>query len=116
MSCQSTFKTFIFCQMSELTTVAFRVTWNLKSALLPVNYWSWKMQLSELQMSCQQWELTFLSTVAFSATKILLTVGDDIPVDRGFQGHQNANIPVAFRATYHLEDNMLPVKYQSWQP
>ena len=38
---------------------------------------------------CQQWELTFLSTVAFGATKILSAVGVDIPVDRSVQSYQN---------------------------
>ena len=50
---------------------------------------------------CQQWKVTFLSTKVFRATKFLPTF--------------RANISVAFRATKHLEDTMLPVNYWSWQ-
>ena len=39
--------------------------------------------------SCKQWELTFLSTISFRATKTLSTVGVDIPVDGSFQSYQN---------------------------
>ena len=83
--------------------------------------------------------LIFLSISAFRATKILSTVGLDIPIDRRFQSYQN---PVDFkswnpcsfqnyltigktlcfpsairvdRATLNLEDIMLPVSYQGWQ-
>ena len=56
-------------------------------------------QLSELLESYQQWELTFLSTVAYRATKILITLRVDNPV--------------AFRATRNLEDTMLPINYWS---
>ena len=51
--------------------------------------------------SCQQWELTFLSIVAFRSTKIPTTLRPDVPV--------------AIRATKNLEDTMLPVKYRSRQ-
>ena len=40
------------------------------------NSWSWhscRLQISELPKSCQWWELTFLSTIAFRATKLLST-------------------------------------------
>ena len=40
--------------------------------------------------SCRQWELTFLSTVAFRATKILSTGGVDVPIDWRFQSYQNS--------------------------
>ena len=45
----------------------------------------------ELPNSCQQRELTFLSTAGFRGTKILLTMGVDIPVDRSFQNYQSPN-------------------------
>ena len=57
--------------------------------MLPVNYRNWQRSFSKLPKSCQQWELTSLSTVAFRATKILWIVGVDIPVDRSFQSNQN---------------------------
>ena len=62
--------------------------------MLPVNYRSWRRSFSKLPKSCQQWESTFLSTVAFRATKIPTTLRVDVPV--------------AIRATKNLEDNMLP--------
>ena len=65
--------------------VAIRATKNLKGTMLPVNYWSWQRSFSELPKTCQQWELTFLSTVAFWAVKIPTTF--------------RAEFPVAFRAT-----------------
>ena len=45
--------------------------------------------------------MTFLSTVAFRATKLPTTL--------------RADVPVAFGATKNLEDIMLPVNYRSWQ-
>ena len=64
-----------------------------------VSYWSWERNFSEPSNSCQQWELTFLSTVAFRATEFLSTMGVDIPVDCSFQSYQNpvnsgSDIPV----------------------
>ena len=82
-------------------SVAFRATENLEETMLPVNYLSWQRSFSELPKSCQQWELTFLCTVAFGATKIPATL--------------RADVPVAFRATENLEETMLPVIYLSWQ-
>ena len=52
----------------------------------------------ELPKFYQQWELTFLPTVTFRATKIVITL--------------RADAPVAFRATKNLEGTMLPVNYQ----
>ena len=49
--------------------------------------------------SCQQWDLTFLSTVAFRATKIPTTLRVDVPV--------------VIRTTKSLEDTMLPINYRS---
>ena len=43
-------------------------------------------------------ELTFLSTIAFRATKILSTVGVDIPVNHSFQSYQS------------------PDNFKSWRP
>ena len=71
--------------------VAFRTTKNLEDTVLSVNYWSWQRSFSELPKSCQQWELTFLSTVAFRTTKILSTVGVDILFDRSFQSYKNTD-------------------------
>ena len=65
-----------------------RVTKNLEGTMLPVNYWSWQRSFSELPKTCQQWELTFLLTVAFWATKMPTTF--------------RAEFPVAFRATLEL--------------
>ena len=62
--------------------------------MLPVNYRSLQHSFSKLPKSCQQWESTFLSTVAFRATKIPTTLRVDVPV--------------AIRATKNLEDTMLP--------
>ena len=45
---------------------------------------------SRATKSYQQWELTFLSTVAFRASKILSTVGMDILVGRRVQSYQNS--------------------------
>ena len=57
--------------------------------MLPVKYRSWQRNFSELPKPCPQWELTFLSTVAFRATKIAATLRTDVPE--------------AFRATKNLE-------------
>ena len=81
--------------------VAIRPTKNLEGTMLPVNYRSWQRRFSELPKTCQQWELTFLPTVAFWAAKISTTF--------------RAEIPVAFRDTLSLEGTMLPVNCQRWQ-
>ena len=52
-----------------------------------------------LEESCQQWELTFLSTVAYRPTKIPTTLRVDVHV--------------AIRATKNLEDTMLSINYRS---
>ena len=57
--------------------------------MLPINYWSWQLSFLELPKSCQQWELTFLSTMVFRATKILSIVRVDSSVNRSFQNYQN---------------------------
>ena len=67
--------------------------------MLLVSYWSSQRSFSELPKTCQQWELTFLLTVAFWAAKIPKTF--------------RVEFPVAFRATLSLEGTMLPVSYQS---
>ena len=102
-----------FLYLSELPkiwkTLCFQSTIGVENVAFPsyqnpVNTGSWLscwLQPSELLKSCQQWELTFLSTVAFRATKIPTTL--------------KADVPVAFRATKNLEDTMLPVNYRSWQ-
>ena len=69
--------------------VSIRATKNLEDTMLPINYRSWKRSFSELPKSCQHWELTFLLTAAFRATKILSAVGVNIPLDRSFQSYQN---------------------------
>ena len=81
--------------------VAIRTTKTLEGTMLPVNYRSWQRSFSELPKTCQQWELTFLSNVAFWAAKIPTTF--------------RADFPEAFRATLSLEGTMLPVNCQSWQ-
>ena len=98
-----------FCKqldLSFLTTVAYRgtkitttlrvhipvaitATKNLEDTMLPVNYRSWQCSFSELPKSCWKWELTFLSTITFGATKFFSAVGGDIPVDRSFQSYHN---------------------------
>ena len=65
MNCRSTFKSLIFCRQ---TTGAFRAHYASR-------------QLSEL------------TTIDFRATKVLSTVGVDIPVNLSFQSYQN---PVNF--------------------
>ena len=60
-----------------------------------------KTKFSVLLKSWQQWELTFLRTVTLIATKISTTL--------------RVEVPMTFRATWHLEDTMLPFNYQSWQ-
>ena len=57
--------------------------------MLPVNYRSYQDSFSELPNSCQQPELTLLSTIAIGAIKILSTVGGHNSVDRSFQSYQN---------------------------
>ena len=81
--------------------VVINATKNLEDAMLPVKYWSWQHSFSELPKSYQQWELTFLPTVAFWATKIPTTL--------------KADVPAAIRATKDLEDAMLHVNCQSCQ-
>ena len=81
--------------------VAIRTTKTLEGTMLPVNYRSWQRSFSELPKTCQQWDLTFLSNVAFWAAKIPTTF--------------RADFPEAFRATLSLEGTMLPVNCQSWQ-
>ena len=56
--------------------IAIRATKNPEETMLSVNYPSF----SELPKSCQQWEVTFLSTVTFRASKIPTTLGADVPV------------------------------------
>ena len=51
--------------------------------------------------SCQQWELIFLLTLVFRATKILSTL--------------RAPIQVVFRVTEHMENAMLPVAFWIYQ-
>ena len=58
--------------------VAKRATKNLEDTMLSLNYRSWQRSFSKLPNSCQQWELTFLSTVAFRATKILTILWADV--------------------------------------
>ena len=114
MNFRSAFKTIILCQLSELTVIAFRATRNLEDNMLPVNYRCWKTYLLELPESwntlcfsstvgstvgadnrsfqrkfCQQSELTYLLNAVFLATKILLPVGLDIPINHSFQSYQN---------------------------
>ena len=69
--------------------------------MLLVNYRSLQRSFSKLPKSCQQWELTFLSTVVFRATKILATL--------------RIYVPVAIRAAKKVKDTMFPVNYRSWQ-
>ena len=69
--------------------------------MLCVNYLSGQRNFLELPKFCQQWELTFLLTVAFRATKFPTTL--------------TVEVPVAFRATKNLEDIMPPANYESWQ-
>ena len=78
-------------------SATFRISLSGRSAA----FLTLQPQLSELLESCQQWKLTFLSTVAYRATKIPTTLRVDVPV--------------AIRATKNLEGTMLPVNYRSWQ-
>ena len=55
----------------------------------------------KLPKSCQQWELTFLLTVVFGATNILLNLGTDIPL--------------ASRVIEHQQDTVVFLNYQSSQ-
>ena len=106
--CELTFLSTVTFRATKIPTtlrvdvpVAIRVTKNLEDTMLPVSYRSWQRSLTKLSKSCQQWELTFLSTVAFWATKIPTTF--------------RAEFSVAFRATWNLEGILLPVNCQSWQ-
>ena len=92
---------------------------NLEDIMLPVNYRSWQRSFLELPILstvgvdipvyysfksykyCQQWEMTFLSTVAFRTTKMPTTL--------------RADVPVAIRGTINREGTMLSVIYQNWQ-
>ena len=90
----------------------------------PLNYLNWKHSFSKLSKSCHQWELTFLSTIAFRANKILSTVGidTDFSVDRSFQSFQKLEKFTSWRCCSfqsfqkNTEDATLPVKCLSWQP
>ena len=86
----------VACRATKIPTtlrddvlVAIRVTKNLEDTMLSVSYRSWQRSFSKIPKPCQQWELTFLSTVVFRATKILRTLRVDVPV--------------AIRATKNLE-------------
>ena len=85
------FKNWRATKNLEDTIKAIRATKNLEDTMLTLSYQSWQRSLSEQPKSCQQWELTFLSTVAFRATKILSTVEVDILVNRSFQNYQNSD-------------------------
>ena len=65
--------------------VVFRATKDLLHAMLPFNYWSCQRWFSELP----KFSRCCLCTIAFRATKILSTVGFDIPADYSFQTYQN---------------------------
>ena len=52
--------------------VAIRATKNLENTMFAINY------LSELPKFCEQWELTFLLTIASRAAKIPTTLKVDI--------------------------------------
>ena len=45
-----------------------------------------------IYISCQLSELTFLLAIAFRATKILSTVGVDIPVSSGFRATKSCQL------------------------
>ena len=64
--------------------------------MLPINYRSYQDSFSELPNSCQQLELTLLSTIAVGTIKILSTVGGHNSVDRSLQSYQN---PIRFRSS-----------------
>ena len=85
VNCQSWYS----CQLPYLTTIAFIATYNLEGKMLPVNYQSWQPQLLELPKSSRLYQLIFLLTKAFSATKILSTLEIEIPVNHCFQMSQN---------------------------
>ena len=100
MNCQSTLKTLIFCQLSDNLSLQDYTSLTFPSLVdLPHNELHYspshvgpphcEKPSSELLESCQQWELTFLLTIASTATKILSTVGVDIPIDCSFQRYQN---------------------------
>ena len=73
-------------------TMAFRATRILSTVGVGILV---ERSLQSYQKSCKQWELTFLSTVAFRATKTSTTL--------------RADVPVAFRTIKNLEDTMPPV-------
>ena len=60
--------------------VAFRATKSLEVTMTHVNYLRWKRSISELPKSFQPWESTYLSAVAFIATKIPANLRVDVPV------------------------------------
>ena len=76
---------------------SFQSYQHLEDTMLYVNYNSCKRSFSELPKSYQQWELKFLSTIAFRATKVLLTIGVEISVNRSFQSCQS---PVNFKSLH----------------
>ena len=78
--------------------------------MLPVNYHRWQRSIKSYLKPgrcyafCKLLELT---TIAFKATKILLLVRNEIPVDHSFQSYQN---PVNFDV-----DIPLDCSFQSYQ-
>ena len=113
-------------------TVAFKATWNLKDVMLRVvfkatkissNSWAGISVASELLNTWKTlWFLSESTTIPFRVTKILSTVGVDIPADFSFHGYQNPVnsrswhlSTVAFRPTYRLEDTVLPINYWGWK-
>ena len=86
--------------------VAIRATKSLEDTMLPVNYQSWNVAFQSYQ-SWQQWELTFLSTIAFRATKCSqqwkLTFLSTVAFrTTKFPTTLRADVPVAVRATKNL--------------
>ena len=60
--------------------------------MLPVNYRSWQRSIQSYLESGRNYavnQLSELTTVDFRATKILSTMGVDIPVDRSVRSYQN---------------------------
>ena len=95
-------------------STSFRISLSCRSATF------FTLQLLQLPKSCQQWELTFLSTIDFSATKILSTVGVNNPVNSGSRHScqpQLSELPKIWKTLCYLStigiDNVAFRSYQN---
>ena len=104
MNCWSVFKTFILCQLSDNRSLQGYSYLTFPSLVGPphseLHYSSSYVVRHTVEMWVHHiWDFPFRwvchvphsVAIAFRATRILSTVGVDIPADRSFQSYQNLN-------------------------